>query len=368
MRAVFMPKLFKILVPCLGLFLLLVQGAAQTVTPRQIKGRVVISGLPAPEGFSVLLAIVTNQNATPRANFPLARALTDADGRFSFDHLEELGGNAGKEVFALSAHFPAHKDGFALVDLRQLVSRDVTLELEPDSGDADSQGKDDAPAAAPAPPQTPPQPAEKPSGSQHAASRQLASLDAREAFARAQESLFKRHDPEAALKDLKLVIKSDPWFGPGYLLMGLAYMQLQNWSDAQWAFEEATKVEPANAEGYLGAGSALNEQKSYAAAQKVLEECLELRTDFAEAHYELGRSFWGLGKFEASAAHARRALEINGDYGGPHVLLGNIYLQQEDPQAALAEFQEYLRLEPEGGLAPAAKEMVGKLKKVLGGK
>jgi len=352
-----MRNLCKFLVPWIGLCLLLVPAGAQTGTSRQIRGRVLISGLPAPEGFPVLLAIVTNQNATPRANFPLARALTDADGRFSFEHLEEVGGSGGKEVFALSAHFPAHKDGFALADLRQTASRDVILELEPDSGDRDA-----APAAEP----VPPQPAEKPSGNQHTAGRRLANPDARAAFERAKESLFKRHDPEGSLKDLKLVIKIDPWFGPGYLLMGLAYMQLQNWSDAQWAFEEATKVEPANAEGYLGAGSALNEQKSYEAARKVLEECLELRTDFAEAHYELGRSLWGLGKLEPAAAHARRALEINSDYAGPHVLLGNIYLQQEDPQAALNEFQEYLRMEPEGSLAPAAKEMAGKLKELMG--
>ena len=80
------------------------------------------------------------------------------------------------------------------------------------------------------------------------------------------------------------------------MLQGLAQMQLQQWSDAQWAFEEAAKVEPGNAKAYLGAGSALNEQKNYLEAQKALQHSLEIRPDSAEAHYELARSLWGHGQ------------------------------------------------------------------------
>ncbi|MBZ5523604.1 MAG: tetratricopeptide repeat protein [Acidobacteriia bacterium] len=337
------------------LCLLPAPAGAQTAASRTISGQVVLSGGPAPAGFSVLLTIVTSENAVPRAQTPVARAVTDADGRFMFDHLEEVGGNAGREVFALIGHFPAHKDGVVFVDLRQQASGNVTLTLEPDR-EVDAP----APRVEASVRKTADEPANTRSNG-----RQLASPEAREAFARARESLFGRHDPEGSLKDLKQVTKSDPWFGPGYLLMGLADMQLQRWSDAQWAFEEVTKVEPANAEGYLGVGSALNEQKSWAAAQKALEECLGLRTDYAEAHYELARSLSGLGKLEDAVAHAQRAVEINDDYASPHALMGNIYLQMEEPEAALKEFQEYLRIEPQGSLAPEAKEMIGKLKKLL---
>jgi hypothetical protein len=37
----------------------------------------------------------------------------------------------------------------------------------------------------------------------------------------------------------------------------------------------------------------------------------------------------------------------------------------EDAESALTEFQEYLRIEPQGSLAPAAREMIANLKKVL---
>jgi tetratricopeptide (TPR) repeat protein len=186
-----------------------------------------------------------------------------------------------------------------------------------------------------------------------------------EAMAKGQDLLFKKHDAKASLEEFKRAIKLDPWNGQAYMLLGLARMQLQQWSDAQWAFEEAAKVEPGNPRAYLGAGSALNEQRDYAGAQKPLKESLELRPDSAEAHYELARSLWGLGKWQAAEPHVRQAIELNKDYAGPHALMGNIYIEREDPEAALKEFEECLRLDPDGSLAPAVKGMIAQLKKAL---
>lgn len=187
-----------------------------------------------------------------------------------------------------------------------------------------------------------------------------------DAMARGQDLLFKKHDARASVDEFKRAAKLDPWYGQAYMLLGLAQMQLQQWSDAQWAFEEATKVEPGNAKAFLGAGSALNEQQNYAEAQKALQHSLEIRPDSAETHYELARSFWGMGKWQAAEPHVRQAIGLNKDYAGPHALMGNIYLQREDPEAALAEFEECLRLDPEGSLAPSAKEIIAQIRKALG--
>src|SRR5689334_9509466 len=179
-----------------------------------------------------------------------------------------------------------------------------------------------------------------------------------DAMAKGQDLLFKKHDARASVDEFKRAAKLDPWYGQAYLLLGLAQMQLQQWSDAQWAFEEATKVEPSNARAYLGAGSALNEQKNYAEAQKALQRSLEIRPDSAEAHYELARSLWGMGKWQLAEPHVRQAIELNKDYAGPHALMGNIYLEREEPEAALGEFEECLRLDPDGSLAPSVKEII----------
>ena len=187
-----------------------------------------------------------------------------------------------------------------------------------------------------------------------------------EAMSKGEDLLFKKHDARASVEEFKRAVKLDPWYGQAYMLLGLAQMQLQEWSEAQWAFEEAAKVEPGNAKAYLGAGSALNEQKNYVDAQKALQHSLEIRPDSAEANYELARSLWGQDKWQLAEPHVRQAIELNRDYAGPHALMGNIELQRKDPEAALAEFKECLRLDPDGSLAPSLKEIIAQLEKALG--
>jgi tetratricopeptide (TPR) repeat protein len=214
-----------------------------------------------------------------------------------------------------------------------------------------------------APPSGNPRPTATPTPEAH---KRRSIPEVEDAMAKGENLLFKQHNAQAALDEFKRASKLDPWYGQAYMLQGLAHMDLQQWSEAQWAFEEAAKVEPGNAKAYLGAGSALNEQQNYAEAQKVLQKSLEIRPDMAEAHYELARSLWGLGKWQAAEPHARQAIELNEDYAGPHALMGNIYIQREDPEAALAEFQKYLQLDPDGSLAPSVKEIIAQLKKALG--
>jgi tetratricopeptide (TPR) repeat protein len=186
-----------------------------------------------------------------------------------------------------------------------------------------------------------------------------------EAMQKGQELLFKEHDAKASIDEFKRAIKVDPWYGQAYMLLGLAEMQMRQWGDAEFAFEEAAKVEPGNAKAYLGIGSALNEQHNYVAAQKALEHSLDLAPNSAEGQYELARTLAATGKWDLAAPHVERAIAINPDYAGPHALMGNIYIEQEEPEAALHEFKEFLRLDPQSSLAPAVKEMIAQLQKTL---
>src|SRR5689334_25313072 len=68
-----------------------------------------------------------------------------------------------------------------------------------------------------------------------------------EAMSKGQGLLFKQHDAKGSVEEFKRAIKLDPWYGQAYMLLGLARMQLGQWSDAQWAFEEAEKWEPEDA-------------------------------------------------------------------------------------------------------------------------
>jgi tetratricopeptide (TPR) repeat protein len=192
------------------------------------------------------------------------------------------------------------------------------------------------------------------------------SAAAQESLAKGQELMFKKHDAKASIEHFKKVVELDPSYLQGYILLGNAYMQIGQWPQAQSAFEKAAKLEPLSSVALLGIGAALNQQLDYAGAQEPLRQSLELNRDSAEAHYELARSLWGSNKWQEAEPHVRRAIELNKDYATPHVLMGNIYLQEENPNFALAEFLEYLRLDPQGSDAPAVKEIIAKIQKALG--
>ncbi len=345
------------LVFLLGTLIILARGPAwasgqtQSAVPRQISGQVRLGGQPAAAGVPVVLQIVSSQYAVPADEPEVAHTVTDAKGKFNFDNLEAVGHDSGREFFAVSAKASGYGPAFQVVDLTLVPSGETTLYL-----------KKEAPQAGARQPEIPGSDSdsyEAPPKEEHRSANSEAQL----ALDRAQELLFRKHDVEASIAELKKAVKLDPWYGPGYILLGVALMQSQRWADAQWAFSEAIKVEPGNAQAFLGLGSAENEQHNYAGAQKALEHSLELAPQSAEAHYELARTFAALGKWPAAEPHVRQAIEINPSYAGPHALMGNIYLEQRDPSFALAEFREYLRLAPQGSLASSIKQIIGELEK-----
>lgn len=326
----------------------LAQTAQQQVPSRIITGQLKLGGRPAPAGVPVHLQIVFDGNQKSQ-NGESATATTDSSGRFSFDHLESLGKNHGQNLFSISAIQPGFEGTVKVVDLTEDTQGEVILDLRPAQFASATESSSVSPGARTSNPSK---------GSAPKAESQRALLAG-------QTLLFQKHDPEAAVVQFKQAVKFDPWNEQAYMLLGLTQMQRQRWDEAQYAFQEASKVEPGNAQALLGVGSALNQQHQYAAAQKVIEHSLQLKPDSAEAHYELARSLAALDKWDDAAPHVQRAIELNPDYAGPHALMGDIYVRKQDAASALAQFKDYLRLAPNGSLAPQVQKMVDQLEAAL---
>lgn len=191
------------------------------------------------------------------------------------------------------------------------------------------------------------------------------SPEAREALAKGQELLY-HHDIQGGIARFKKVVELAPEYARGYLLLGNAYMQAQQWKDAQSAFETAARLEPDSATALLGVGAALNQQQDWSGALKPLQQSLKLKAGSAETQYELGRSLTALDRLQEAELHVRMSIALNSKYAVPHILMGDIYLHLYDnADAALAEYETYLRLDPDGPSAPPVKEMIARLKKLM---
>lgn len=310
----------------------------------EVEGIVRLENRPAPPGVLVLLDYAPSREAVPpAASGELGRVLTDSSGKFKFQVAQaNRAGSTG--LFAVTGHYAGYKDAFQIVDLTFTPRGYVTLELHRDT----SKNQPNVPPGGP--------------GAVISA-RQPASSEAQAALLKGQQLLLEKHDPKSSIESLKKVVKLDPQYTPGYLLLGTAYIQTGAWREAQSAFASASQLAPTNAEALLGLGVCLNAQQEFNSAQDPLRRSLELNPKSAEAHYELGKSLWGLGKWQEAEPHARQALAINKDFPPAHVLMGNIYLRQRDASTALQEFNEYLRLDPQGPFARQARSMVEKIQR-----
>jgi tetratricopeptide (TPR) repeat protein len=320
------------------------QPGVQPMAPRQIEGYVRLEGRAAPAGVLVLIDYAPSADGPPpTASGQIGRVMTDSTGRFQFQL--KLSNNSG--LFAVTAHYAGYRDALQVLDLTFSPRGTATLEMHRDT----SKDIPNVPPGGPGDTLTvhsgPPK-------------------DAQEALKKGQQLLLEKHDPKGSIDSFKKALKQAPTYVPAYLLLGAAYVQTQQWTEAQAAFEKATKLEPSNPQALLGLGVALDGQKDFNGAQKPLQQSVQLAPNSAEAHYELGRSLWALGKWQEAEPHCTRAITINKDFPPSHVLMGNIYLRHRDAGSALKEFNEYLRLDPQGPFADPVKEMVEKIRKASG--
>jgi tetratricopeptide (TPR) repeat protein len=209
-----------------------------------------------------------------------------------------------------------------------------------------------------------PSAAAKPAGSSVSASTLHIPQEATQEFDKGQ-ALLKQNNVDEGILHVQKAITLYPAYSQAHLLLGSVYLQQRKLADAQSAFEKAIQFDTGLGPAYLELGAVFNQEKEYSKAETVLTHGLELNPNAPEGHYELAKTYWAMGRWQDAVPHASFAVAALPNLASPHVLQGNLLLRQNDPQGALHEFQEYLRLEPDGPMAPGTREMIAKIQKRL---
>lgn len=186
--------------------------------------------------------------------------------------------------------------------------------------------------------------------------------NARQEFEKGQ-SAMKENKLDAGISHLRKAIKLYDTYPTAYTLLGTAYLEQKNWKDAETALQKSIGFDSNSADAYLALGAVFNQIKDYPKAETALLRGLELKPEAFTGHYELAKTYWALGRWREAAPHVRKAVSSMPDVASPHVLLGNVLLQENNAQGALSEYQEYLRLDPNGLMAPGVRQMIDKIQK-----
>jgi tetratricopeptide (TPR) repeat protein len=261
---------------------------------------------------------------------------TDPMGKFDFDGLTP-------SIYVLTIEGQGFKPYSALIDLSMSKMWNDRITLQPDRPhDAKTVPPEGANATLNA------QEAEVPAA-------------ARKEYEAGQKSVNEKHDADGGIKHYRKAIQLYGKYSDAYLALGLLYLDLQKFEDAQGALQTANEINPNAPGGYMALGTMYNLQKKYDDAEKALTRGLQLNPDVPLGQYELSKTYWAMGKWQDAEPHAQKAAELSPTMAPVHVLLGNIALRKQDTLGALKEFKEYLRLDPNGPMAVGVTQMIQKI-------
>lgn len=252
---------------------------------------------------------------------------TDSQGRVSFHPT-----NAA--YYVVSVRYPGYESASERVDLTTNPSAYVTIELKPIPGGS------------------------QPSGTTLAAN---VPENAAKEFRAGEKLLNQKKDPESAIKHFQKATELYGGFSQAYLMLGLIYLDQKKFEDSAAALQKTTELDAKSAPAYFALGAAYNQEKKFDEAAKALTRGLELDPQSVGGHYEIAKSYLATGRWQDAEPHAQKTVALNPNLASVHVILGNIALKKQDPDGALKEFKEYLRLDPKGPMAGGVTQMIQKI-------
>jgi Tfp pilus assembly protein PilF len=259
---------------------------------------------------------------------------TDRLGKFRFSAL-------AAEQYTVTVRMPGYKEVQRQVELVTTPSEYVQLQLTPDNTNAAAAG---------------------------AAGRTVDANVPAEALAEMEKgraALLDDKKVDEALAHLEKAVQIYPRFYEAQLLLGTAYMDAGKWEQSAAALGRARAINPKGGAALFALGEVYRHQKKYDEAERVLGEGLATDEKSAAGHFTLGRVYWDRGDYAKAGPQVGRAIQLKPDFADAHLLAGNILLRARQGENALTEFQEYLRLSPDGEFAGQARQMVEKIKKAL---
>lgn len=187
---------------------------------------------------------------------------------------------------------------------------------------------------------------------------------AREAFKNGRTALTRKSYKEA-IGFLQQAVGTYTNFFEAQLLLGIAYMDLREWDNAEKAMQRAVEIKPDNAAATIYLGEVYWRQKRYPDAEQTLREGLKRDEKSWHGQFTLGRLYWDMGEVAKAGGPIGKTLQLKPDLAEAHLLAGNILLRVNQRERALVEYREYLRLAPKGEFVAQVQELVRKVEKSL---
>ncbi len=129
--------------------------------------------------------------------------------------------------------------------------------------------------------------------------------------------------------------------------LGCVLNDLGRWNDAETSLKCALKINPDFAPALSNLGNTLQHQGRFGEARDCYLRALQIAPDYAEAHFNLACTSKKQGELSDAEAHYRLALQIRPDYAEAHNNLGAALLELGRLNEAEASCRQALQINPE---------------------
>ena len=195
-------------------------------------------------------------------------------------------------------------------------------------------------------------------------------------FEKGRDALLQANNATSGILHLENAVKIYPRYFEALLLLGTAYMDQSNWDKAEHALGRALEIYPKAANALFALGELYLKKNKDSDAERVLLQGLQFEDRSWQGHLSLGHVYWNMAAKASDEAHYRpllekcyvqtkHALKLKPDLADAHLLKGNLFFKARRAEDALHEFEEYVRLDPNGQFVAQARALIQKIKLAL---
>lgn len=186
---------------------------------------------------------------------------------------------------------------------------------------------------------------------------------ARGEFNKGLEFLNEKKDPKQGMVHFQNAITSFPNYYEAYFLLGMAHLETNSPQEAQAALRKAIELNPQFLQPYYPLASLLIGQKRYEEAEQLLLQALAQDKQDWRWPYELAFSHAKRGQWDKAMEYGRLASAQPNAPSKVHLLMADLYSNTGNTSKAVAELEEFEKVDPHSSYIPRVQQVLSELRK-----
>jgi len=187
---------------------------------------------------------------------------------------------------------------------------------------------------------------------------------ARAAYEKGRKLLEGENNPAGSIPAFEKAVKEFPSYYEAYTELGIANYHLSKVPEAEASLKKAVELSAGKYPQPLYLLADLyNSQGKYQEAEPLARQAIALDNSDWNSFFELAHSLVGLKRATEAEANALRARDLAPQNPQVYLVLANVHALQQNYQAAVQDFDAYLRLQPNGQSSDAVRRFRDKLQK-----